>query len=171
MTKRTDFDSKAGVLVVSGSGASTGDRKQCTKCGRKLVLNDRLVCFHCEDTSPGSRAPTPPPDLNTVTHFCERWDCQNKVERPHQLCDDCDGKTRPNSMTREAFMKRYASLSGVTVAWVEKRMVARECRCGELGCRGWRMDTRDHVAEERAMEARRKLDETARQLAEGKTKK
>lgn len=120
---------------------------KCAKCGEPFVSKTQSnLCVHCEDTKPTAR-------------HCATWDCRNIVTGGAAVCEDCEGKTRPNKLTKQAFIERYAKLSGVTVEWVNKRMVARECRCGATGCRGWSMETRDVEAEKRAASARARRQE------------
>lgn len=49
-------------------------------------------------------------------------------------------------MTREEFEQAYAQRSGVTVEWLhEHDRRAYPCDCGEEGCEGWQMLSREHA--------------------------
>lgn len=46
-------------------------------------------------------------------------------------------------MTREEFIAGYCECSNVTWEWLSQRRDARPCHCGEPGCEGWAMVSRD----------------------------
>jgi hypothetical protein len=49
-------------------------------------------------------------------------------------------------MTREEFEMRYAARSGVSVEWLRSQgQVVVRCGCGEDGCEGWAMVSKEYA--------------------------